>query len=67
MLSFGDPSPFVERIRQAGTLLIIQVTDLGGAKQAVDLDCPTARQTEARPESQQAAPRNTVAIHSTHN
>jgi len=37
MLSFGDPSPFVELIRQAGTVLIIQVTDLEEARQAVDL------------------------------
>src|SRR4051812_36675936 len=28
MLSFGDPSPFAERIRQAGAALIIQVTDV---------------------------------------
>lgn len=37
MLSFGDPSPFAERIRQAGAALIIQVTDLEEARQAVDL------------------------------
>nr|WSY48971.1 nitronate monooxygenase [Streptomyces sp. NBC_00886] len=37
MLSFGDPSPFAERIRQAGTALIIQVTDLEEARRAVDL------------------------------
>lgn len=37
MLSFGDPSPFAERIRRAGTALIIQVTDLEEARRAVDL------------------------------
>ncbi|HUR09064.1 MAG TPA: nitronate monooxygenase [Nonomuraea sp.] len=37
MLSFGDPSPFAERIRQAGTALIIQVTDVEEARRAVDL------------------------------
>ena len=37
MLSFGDPSPYAERIRQAGTVLILQVTDLDEARQAVDL------------------------------
>ncbi|MEU7860124.1 nitronate monooxygenase [Nonomuraea sp. NPDC049141] len=37
MLSFGDPSPYTERIRQAGTTLIIQVTDLEEARRAVDL------------------------------
>jgi nitronate monooxygenase len=49
MLSFGDPSPFVERIRRAGALVIIQVTDLAEAKQAVDLgaDVIVAQGTEA--------------------
>ncbi|AWS46938.1 2-nitropropane dioxygenase [Streptosporangium sp. 'caverna'] len=37
MLSFGDPSPFAERIRRAGAALIIQVTDLEEARRAVDL------------------------------
>jgi nitronate monooxygenase len=37
MLSFGDPSPFAERIRTAGAALIIQVTDLEEARRAVDL------------------------------
>jgi nitronate monooxygenase len=36
MLSFGDPRPFVEPIRRAGAALIIQVTDLDEARQAVD-------------------------------
>jgi nitronate monooxygenase len=48
MLSFGDPSPFVERIRRAGVALIIQVTDLDEARQAVDLgaDVIVAQGTE---------------------
>ncbi|WP_345429514.1 nitronate monooxygenase [Actinoallomurus vinaceus] len=48
MLSFGDPSPFTERIRAAGALLIIQVTDLEEARQAVDLgaDVIVAQGTE---------------------
>jgi nitronate monooxygenase len=37
MLSFGDPSPFAERIRCTGTALVIQVTDLEEARRAVDL------------------------------
>ncbi|MFJ9896052.1 NAD(P)H-dependent flavin oxidoreductase [Streptomyces sp. NPDC091280] len=37
MLSFGDPSPFAERIRRAGTVLVVQVTDLEEARRAVDL------------------------------
>jgi nitronate monooxygenase len=49
MLSFGDPSPFVQRIRDAGALLIIQVTDLDEARQAVDLgaDVIVAQGTES--------------------
>ncbi|KOU61825.1 dioxygenase [Streptomyces sp. MMG1533] len=48
MLSFGDPSAFTERIRQAGAALIIQVTDLDEARQAVDLgaDVIVAQGTE---------------------
>ncbi len=37
MLSFGDPSPHVEPIRQAGAVLIIQVTDMEEARQALGL------------------------------
>ncbi len=37
MLSFGDPRPFTEPVRRAGAALIIQVTDLEEARQAVDL------------------------------
>jgi nitronate monooxygenase len=49
MLSFGDPSPFAERIRHAGATLIIQVTDLEEARQAVDLgaDVIVAQGTES--------------------
>ncbi|MGW7380650.1 nitronate monooxygenase [Streptomyces sp. NPDC054794] len=49
MLSFGDPSPFVERVRGAGTPLILQVTDLEEARRAVDLgaDVIVAQGTEA--------------------
>ena len=48
MLSFGDPRPFAEKVRQAGTALIIQVTDLEEARQAVDLgaDVIVAQGTE---------------------
>ena len=48
MLSFGDPSPFAERIRRAGAALIVQVTDLEEARQAVDLgaDVIVAQGTE---------------------
>ncbi|GAB3831471.1 hypothetical protein GCM10027610_021650 [Dactylosporangium cerinum] len=49
MLSFGDPAPFTELVRQAGALLIIQVTDLEEARRAVDLgaDVIVAQGTEA--------------------
>jgi nitronate monooxygenase len=49
MLSFGDPTPFAVRIRRAGTVLILQVTDLDEARQAVDLgaDVIVAQGTEA--------------------
>jgi nitronate monooxygenase len=36
MLSFGDPRPFVQPIRRVGSALIIQVTDLEEAKQAIE-------------------------------
>ncbi|HEY9241252.1 MAG TPA: nitronate monooxygenase, partial [Streptosporangiaceae bacterium] len=38
MLSFGDPAPFVPAIRQAGAPLILQVTDLAEARQAIALE-----------------------------
>ncbi len=49
MLSFGDPSPFAEPVRQAGAALILQVTDLEEARQAVDLgaDIIVAQGTES--------------------
>jgi nitronate monooxygenase len=49
MLSFGDPGAFTEPIRQAGAALIIQVTDLEEARQAVDLgaDVIVAQGTES--------------------
>ena len=37
MLSFGDPRPFIPPIRQARAALILQVTDVEEARQAVDL------------------------------
>lgn len=37
MFSFGDPRPFTELVRNAGVPLILQVTDLEEASQAVDL------------------------------
>lgn len=48
MLSFGDPGPFVEPVRRAGALVIVQVTDLEEAKRAVDLgaDVIVAQGTE---------------------
>jgi nitronate monooxygenase len=49
MLSFGDPAPFTAAIRAAGAVLIIQVTDLEEARQAVDAgaDVIVAQGTEA--------------------
>ncbi|MFJ3532123.1 MULTISPECIES: NAD(P)H-dependent flavin oxidoreductase [unclassified Streptomyces] len=49
MLSFGDPGPFAGRVRDAGATLIIQVTDVQEARQAVDLgaDVIVAQGTES--------------------
>jgi nitronate monooxygenase len=49
LLSFGDPTPFVRPVRDAGAVLIIQVTDLDEARQAVALgaDVLVAQGTEA--------------------
>ncbi|MER7198552.1 2-nitropropane dioxygenase [Streptomyces sp. CB01635] len=49
MLSFGDPGPYAERVRRAGALLILQVTDLEEAEQAADLgaDVIVAQGTES--------------------
>ncbi|MEV5506916.1 NAD(P)H-dependent flavin oxidoreductase [Streptomyces orinoci] len=49
MLSFGDPAPYAERIRAAGALLIVQVTDLDETQRALDAgaDVLVAQGTEA--------------------
>ncbi|MEV0662676.1 NAD(P)H-dependent flavin oxidoreductase [Actinomadura luteofluorescens] len=49
MLSFGDPSPYAERVRAAGALLIVQVCDLEEAEQAAGLgaDVIVAQGTES--------------------
>ncbi|MDR2984636.1 MAG: nitronate monooxygenase, partial [Nocardiopsaceae bacterium] len=49
MLSFGDPEPFLGAIREAGATLIMQVTDLNEARQALaaGADVIVAQGTEA--------------------
>jgi nitronate monooxygenase len=49
MLSFGDPRPFAEMVRRSEAVLIVQVTDLAEARQAVDVgaDVIVAQGTEA--------------------
>jgi nitronate monooxygenase len=49
MLSFGDPRPLAEPVRASGAMLIIQVTSLDEAGQALDLgaDVIVAQGTEA--------------------
>ncbi|WP_330461032.1 nitronate monooxygenase [Streptomyces sp. NBC_00820] len=49
MLSFGDPGPFMRRIRAAGAAVIVQVTDLEEARRAADLgaDVIVAQGTES--------------------
>ncbi len=49
MLSFGDPSPFAERIRASGAKLVCQVQDLQTARQALAAkpDVLVAQGTEA--------------------
>ncbi|MBB5914265.1 nitronate monooxygenase [Nocardia transvalensis] len=37
MLSFGDPTPLVDRVRTSNATLILQVTNLDEARRAVDL------------------------------
>jgi nitronate monooxygenase len=37
MLSFGDPTPFIRVVRDAGALLILQVTSLDEARRAIDV------------------------------
>jgi nitronate monooxygenase len=48
MLSFGDPRPLAEPVGRAGTLLMIQVTDLHEARQAMEVgaDVIVAQGTE---------------------
>lgn len=49
MFSFGDPTPCVDVVRRSNRLVILQVTDLEEARQAVDLgaDVIVAQGTEA--------------------
>ena len=49
MLAFGDPRPFAGLVRESGAALIMQVTDLAEARQAIDLgaDVIVAQGTEA--------------------
>ena len=49
MLSFGDPTPFVPLVRDAGAALILQVTDVEEARRAAGLgaDLIVAQGTEA--------------------
>ncbi|MGP3938232.1 MULTISPECIES: NAD(P)H-dependent flavin oxidoreductase [Streptomyces] len=49
MLSFGDPSPFADRIRRSGAVLIVQATDLDEAERALDVgaDVIVAQGTES--------------------
>jgi nitronate monooxygenase len=37
MLSFGDPTPFIRVVRDAGALLILQVTSLEETRRAIDV------------------------------
>ncbi|MFE4859847.1 NAD(P)H-dependent flavin oxidoreductase [Streptomyces sp. NPDC056670] len=49
MFSFGDPGPFVDRVRDAGAAVLIQVTDVEESRRAVDLgaDVIVAQGTES--------------------
>jgi nitronate monooxygenase len=49
MLAFGDPRPFAGLVRESGALLILQVTDLAEARQAIEVgaDVIVAQGTEA--------------------
>ncbi|MGW4248016.1 NAD(P)H-dependent flavin oxidoreductase [Nocardia sp. NPDC004722] len=49
LISFGDPRPYVEVIRAAGAALIVQVTDMAEAEQAVEVgaDVIVAQGTES--------------------
>jgi nitronate monooxygenase len=57
MLSFGDASPFVSRIREAGALLMVQVHDVQAARRARDVgaDVIVAQGTEAGGHSESRA------------
>ncbi|WP_267132644.1 nitronate monooxygenase, partial [Streptomyces smaragdinus] len=48
MFSFGDPSPYVAEVRDAGALVFMQVTGMEEARQAVELgaDVIVAQGTE---------------------
>jgi nitronate monooxygenase len=49
MLSFGDPAPFAQDVHRSGARLIVQVTDLDEARQALDVgaDVIVAQGSEA--------------------
>lgn len=49
MLSFGDPTPFVDQIRRSDAILFVQVTDMEEARRAVDVgaDVIVAQGTES--------------------
>lgn len=49
MLSFGDPAPLAEPVHRAGATLIVQVTDLGEARRALEVgaDVIVAQGSEA--------------------
>src|SRR5262249_37184806 len=55
--SFGDPAPYAERVRAGGAKLILQVTDLGELRQAVDAgaDVIVAQGSDAGGHSGQSA------------
>src|SRR5204863_620774 len=48
-LSFGDPAPWVERVRAAGARVVSQVQDSASAREALDagVDAIVAQGTEA--------------------
>ena len=49
MLSFGDPAPYAEMVRDAGIVLMVQVTSLDDARRALDVgaDVVVAQGAEA--------------------
>ncbi|NDZ80548.1 nitronate monooxygenase [Streptomyces sp. SID10853] len=48
LLSYGDPGPYAARVRDAGSLLIVQATDMDEARRALDVgaDVIVAQGTE---------------------